>query len=99
VLLILHSFPTRRSSDLFFIMNSGLRSLRDKALLYFEEAFAREIPARERLYRVVNLYAAQIRRIATEDKQALKDGDLRFNVFALRSEEHTSELQSRFDLV
>ncbi len=27
----------------FFVMNSGLRSLRDKILLYFEEAFAREI--------------------------------------------------------
>jgi len=67
----------------FFILNSGLRSLRDKALLYFEEAFAREIPARERLYRVVNLYAAQVRRLATEDKQALIDGDLRFNMYAL----------------
>src|SRR4051812_17958972 len=39
----------------FFVMTSGLRSLRDKALLYFEEAFARESNARERLYRVVNL--------------------------------------------
>src|ERR1035438_909242 len=26
----------------FFVMNSGLRSLRDKILLHFEEAFARE---------------------------------------------------------
>ena len=26
----------------FFVMHSGLRSLRDKILLYFEEAFARE---------------------------------------------------------
>ena len=28
----------------FFVMNSGLRSLRDKILLYFEEAFARGGP-------------------------------------------------------
>ena len=27
----------------FFVMNSGLRSLRDKILLHFEEAFAKEI--------------------------------------------------------
>ena len=26
----------------FFVMNSGLRSLRDKILLHFEEAFARD---------------------------------------------------------
>src|SRR6478735_7572099 len=36
----------------FFVMHSGLRSARDKILLYFEEAFARETPARERLYKV-----------------------------------------------
>src|SRR5882724_10976127 len=31
----------------FFVMNSGLRSLRDKILLNFEEAFARETMVRE----------------------------------------------------
>ena len=45
-------------------MHSGLRSLRDKALLYFEEAFAKESATRDRLYRVVNLYAQQVRRVA-----------------------------------
>src|SRR5579872_5636635 len=52
----------------FFIMNSGLRSLRDKVLLYFEEAFARETLSRDRLYKVVNLYAQQVRRVAEEDE-------------------------------
>ena len=41
----------------FFVMTSGLRSLRDKILLYFEEAFARDTMARERLFKAVNLYA------------------------------------------
>ena len=61
----------------FFIMNSGLRSLRDKVLLYFEEAFARQSSARDRLYKVANLYASQVRRIAEEDKAALAESDLR----------------------
>ena len=56
----------------FFIMNSGLRSLRDKVLLCFEEAFSRQTSARERLFKLVNLYAAQVRRIADEDGAALK---------------------------
>jgi putative proteasome-type protease len=67
----------------FFVMNSGLRSLRDKALLYFEEAFAREIGARDRLYRVVNLYAQQVRRIAKEDAEALERSELKFNLFSI----------------
>src|SRR4029077_2117503 len=67
----------------FFIMNSGLRSLRDKVLLCFEEAFSRQTSARERLFKLVNLYAAQVRRIADEDGAALKEGDLRFNIHSL----------------
>src|ERR1035437_6913222 len=67
----------------FFIMTSGLRSLRDKALLYFEEAYTRQIASRDHLFKIVNLYAGQVRRLAEEE----------------RSEEHTSELQSRHYLV
>ena len=67
----------------FFILNSGLRSLRDKSLPCFEEVFARETSMRERLFKVVNLYAAQIRRMAEEDGKALRDADLSFNIHAL----------------
>ena len=56
----------------FFIQNSGLRSLRDRTLLYFEEAFSRSTAAREKLFKLVNLYAAQVRRIAEEDTAALQ---------------------------
>src|SRR5271166_757201 len=65
----------------FFVMNSGLRSLRDKVLLYFEEAFARESNTRDRLYRVVNLYAQQVRRVAREDAESLEKSELNFNLF------------------
>jgi putative proteasome-type protease len=67
----------------FFIMNSGLRSLRDKVLLHFEEAFVKHTAVRERLFKVVNLYGAQVRRVAQEDTQALKEGDLSFNIYTL----------------
>jgi putative proteasome-type protease len=67
----------------FFIMNSGLRSLRDKSLLYFEETFSKSTVARERLYKVVDLYAAQIRRLGHEDGPALRAADLNFNIYAL----------------
>ena len=67
----------------FFVMSSGLRSLRDKILLYFEEAFARDTRARDRLYKVVDLYSRQVRRVGQEDAEPLRQGDLRFNAFAL----------------
>src|ERR1700690_2811884 len=59
----------------FFVMNSGLRSLRDKILLYFEETFARDTQSRDRLFKVVNLYAQQVRRVADEDRAALERAD------------------------
>lgn len=67
----------------FFIMHSGLRSLRDKILLHFEDAFSKESLVRERLYKVVDLYARQVRRVADEDSAALGRADLRFNAYSL----------------
>jgi len=67
----------------FFVMHSGLRSLRDKILLYFEEAFARETVVRERLFKVVDVYAKQVRRVAEEDGAALHSADLKFNSYSL----------------
>ena len=67
----------------FFVMHSGLRSARDKILLYFEDAFARETNARERLFKVVNLYARQVRRVCEEDGEALRSADLKFNAYSL----------------
>jgi len=67
----------------FFVMTSGLRSLRDKTLLYFEEVFARQIAARDRLFKVVNLYAAEVRRLAQEEGPSLRQADFEFNIYSL----------------
>ncbi|MDQ2946084.1 MAG: peptidase [Acidobacteriota bacterium] len=67
----------------FFVMTSGLRSLRDKILLCFEEAYARQTQVRDRLHKVVNLYSSQVRRVAEEDGPALKEADFRFNIHSL----------------
>ncbi len=83
----------------FFILHSGLRSLRDKFLLYFEEAFARETSARDRLYKVVNLYAAQVRRVAAEDGEALARAELRFNAFSLIGGQMAGDSAHRLFLV
>jgi putative proteasome-type protease len=83
----------------FFIMTSGLRSLRDKILLYFEEAFAKGTLVRERLYKVVNLYAQQVRRVSEEDRDSLHKADLTFNAFSLIGGQCADDSSHRLFLV
>lgn len=66
-----------------FLMTSGLRSVRDKALTYFEEELEQEGVVFNRLYQAVNAFAAQVRRVANEDKQALEEAGLEFNLFSI----------------
>jgi putative proteasome-type protease len=68
----------------FFVMTSGLRSVRDKTLTYFEEILDEEIlDDYDRLYKVVNELSGSIRRVADEDKTALKESGLGFDIHAL----------------
>ena len=83
----------------FFVLHSGLRSLRDKILLCFEEAFARETTARDRLFRVVNLYAQQVRRVAEEDRAALEKAELKFNAYSLIGGQMAADSTHRLFLV
>jgi putative proteasome-type protease len=83
----------------FFVMNSGLRSLRDKVLYFFEEEYSRNISVRDRLFKIVNLYAKQVRRVADEDGKALKDGDLSFNIHSLVGGQMSSDSAHRLFLV
>ena len=83
----------------FFVMNSGLRSLRDKILLHFEDAFAKESVVRDRLYKVVNLYSSQVRRVAEEDRAALERAELSFNAHALIGGQMAGDSAHRLFLV
>jgi putative proteasome-type protease len=64
-------------------MTSGLRSVRDKALTYFNQVLNYETENVSRTYQLVNLLAEQIRRVAKEDKESLLEGGLDFNLHAL----------------
>ena len=66
-----------------FLMTSGLRSVRDKALTYFEDLVAERGQPFDRLFKAVNAFAAQIRRVSAEDKEALLEGGLTFNIHSL----------------
>jgi putative proteasome-type protease len=66
-----------------FIMTSGLRSVRDKAITYFSEVLEEQDQNFDKLYKAVNAFAAQVRRVAGEDKKSLHESGLDFNLHAI----------------
>lgn len=65
------------------LMTSGLRSVRDKVLTYFEEALEERKTGFSKLYQAANALADQVRRVAAEDKAALSEAGLRFDLNCL----------------
>lgn len=65
-----------------FLMTSGLRSARDKALTYFEEVME-QTEVFTHLYKAVNAFAAQVRRVSSEDRKVLEEAGFKFNLHAL----------------
>ena len=90
---------TSRSKAPSFVMTSGLRSVRDKALTYFEEVLAEQPEPFDRLFKVVNLFAEQMRRVADEDKKPLIESGLDFNLHALIGGQLANDNQHKLYLV
>lgn len=66
-----------------FLMTSGLRSVRDKVLTYFEDEWGSNQHDFDRTYKAVNALARQLRRVAEEDQEALEASKLSFNLHTL----------------
>ena len=76
-------FTHQQDGQCMFIMTSGLRSVRDKALTYFEEVLDESGASFDRLFKALNAFAVQIRRVEQEDKAALAESGLVFDIRAL----------------
>lgn len=72
-----------RPEHALFIMTSGLRAIRDKAVTYFEEAIEESDEQFDKLYKVVNAFARQVRLVAEEDRQSIEAAGMFFDVSAL----------------
>ena len=87
-------FTVNKDKHSFFIMTSGLRSVRDKAITYFREIIEDSDESYDKLYKAVNAFAAQVKRAANEDKESLAAAGLSFNLNAIvggqleKDEEH-----------
>ncbi|UII27031.1 peptidase [Fulvivirga maritima] len=76
-------FTVNKKKHSFFIMTSGLRSVRDKAITYFKEVVEEEDESFTKLYKTVNKFAEQIKRVATEDRESLEQAGMSFNLFSI----------------
>ncbi len=65
-----------------FLMTSGLRSVRDKAITYFKEVLD-ETEGFDKMYEVVNTLGKQIKRVINEDKESLDKSGLDFNIHTI----------------
>jgi putative proteasome-type protease len=76
-------FVHNTSDGLIFLMTSGLRSVRDKALTYFKETLEEDHHTLNKMYKAVNAFGDQLRRVAREDRQALIESGLFFNLYTI----------------
>jgi putative proteasome-type protease len=83
----------------FFLMTSGLRSLRDKAVTYLDEYLFENQDPFDRLFKAVNCFAQQIRRVAEEDKAALESSGLHFNIHCLMGGQLLNDSEPRLYLL
>ena len=65
------------------IMTSGLRSLRDKTIAYFEQEFSSESFTAANMIEVLDVYTRSLRRVADEDQSAMETSQLSFDLFAI----------------
>ena len=73
------TFIYQKDKCSLFIMTSGLRSVRDKAIHYFQELLEDGVTY-NKLYKAVNVFGEQVKRVAEEDKAALEKAGLKFNL-------------------
>lgn len=78
------------------LMTSGLRSVRDKVLTYFEEALEERKGGFDKLYQAANALADQVRRVADEDRAALMDAGLRFDLNCMIGGQFSADKDHKF---
>ena len=73
---------SRHRDASLFTMTSGLRSVRDKTIIYLDEQLGYSDNL-TRLYQVANMFGEQLRRVRVEDGASLMQANLAFNLNAI----------------
>lgn len=92
-------YTYQRGRQSLFLMASGLRSVRDKALTYFDELLNDPNQSHDRIFKAVNMFATQVRRVGDEDRAALEAGGFVFNIHALVGGQFENDTEQKLYLV
>jgi putative proteasome-type protease len=92
-------YTVNRDKHTFFIMTSGLRSVRDKAITYFSEVIENKDQSFTKLYHAVNEFGNQVRAVAKEDKEFLEAAGLNFNVYSIIGGQLEEDLEPKLYLL
>ncbi|MBP6386063.1 MAG: peptidase [Pseudarcicella sp.] len=66
-----------------FIMTAGLRSIRDKSITYFKHLINDEGATFDHMHQAASTFGEMIKKVASEDKRALKDEGYDFNLHTI----------------
>jgi putative proteasome-type protease len=66
-----------------FLMTSGLRSIRDKAVMRLEDQLTAVDPPYARLYQLVTAFGDQVKQVKAEDGPSLQSSGMRFDLHAI----------------
>ena len=67
----------------WWLMTSGLRSIRDKAVVYFEQETEKGPSQYTNLFELANCFGEQLRRVRSEDGASLASSNYAFNLHAI----------------
>lgn len=76
-------YTVNKPKHSFFIMTSGLRSVRDKAITYFNEVIEEQDDNFDKLYKAANKFSEQVKRVSKEDRENLEESGFKFNLYAI----------------
>jgi putative proteasome-type protease len=66
-----------------FIMTAGLRSVRDKAVTYFNQKIDEEESSYEYMFQAATAFGQMLKKVAQEDREALEKEGYQFNLHAI----------------
>lgn len=72
-------FIQQKDKYALFILTSGLRSVRDKAIHYFQDLIDQG-EVYNKMFKAVNAFGEQIKRVSLEDKASLENAGFKFNL-------------------
>lgn len=92
-------FTYENDNQKLFIMTSGLRSVRDKVMVMYEEVLEDQKPEFDKMYKAVNAYGEELRKVANQDKSHIQAAGLQFNLWSIIGGQMKNDTEHKVFLV